>query len=44
MKYYVDLPNGERKAITEWMYEALVRLHGWVHVLREDNLEVIRKL
>jgi len=44
MKHYAELPNGERKPISDWMYEALVRLHGWVHILREENLNIIRKL
>ncbi len=44
MKYYADLPNGERKPINEWVYAALTQLHGWVHVIREANFEVIRKV
>lgn len=44
MKNYAELPNGERKPISDWMHEALVRLHGWVYVIREENLNIIRKL
>lgn len=43
MKYYAELPSGERKPINEWMYRALTGIHGWIHVMRESHLEIIRK-
>jgi len=44
MRNYIELPNGERKPVSDWVHEALVRLHGWVYIIREENLNIIRKL
>jgi len=43
MRYYAQMINGERKPITEWVYMLLVNAHGWRHVIRDVNLEIIEK-
>lgn len=44
MKYYAELDDGARVFIKDHMiYEALVRLHNWIHVIREPNVTVIKK-
>ena len=40
MNYYAEV-KGNRVRITEWMYEALVRLHGWHHVIQQEGLAIV---
>ena len=42
MSYYVDTGT-EVKRVTEWAYEALVRLHGYAHRIHTDRHAVIFK-
>lgn len=42
MSYYAEV-KGQRVKINEWVYEALVRLHGWHHVIQQEGLAIVGK-
>jgi hypothetical protein len=42
MSYYKEV-NGVRSRISEWEYEAAVRVEGWEHVILQTGLAIIRK-
>jgi hypothetical protein len=43
VRYYVEMLNGERKPVAWHIAEAMVRLHNYVYVVREPNLEIVKK-
>lgn len=43
MTYYVGLSGtGKRTKVTHFVYEQLLAVHGYIHVIREQAFEVIR--
>lgn len=42
MAYYVELTNGERKAVNEWVYRILLAEHDYYHLIRLDSVEIIK--
>lgn len=44
MTYLVETEKGERLKISEIAYLTLVKVHGYVHLIRQEGLEIIKKL
>lgn len=40
-RFYAELPDGAVRPIGEWTYEALVRLHGWLHRINTEAQAVV---
>jgi len=42
MKYYVEMSCGGRYPCTEWVYNLFVGLYDYMHIIREENVTVIK--
>ena len=44
MVYLVETQRGERVKLTEMAYLTLVKVYGYAHIIRQEGLEIIKKL
>lgn len=44
MTYMVETQKGERLKINEMAYLTLVKVHGYAHLIRQEGLEIIKRL
>lgn len=43
MAYYVELANGRRLPCDEWQYMLFTKVHGYMHIIRDLKVTIIRK-
>jgi len=43
MAYYAEIQGKRYPIKDEMIYEAMVRLHGWYHLIRDTNITIIGK-